>query len=370
MSSDHDTPGVNGFGVSLGDLPKGGIPKLPTYMSLPGKNAPLPALDRSIRVLHAGDIPAFWLSGLQKHVDPKKIIIDVAESSSLAAFMNAIKQGAYDIVHIHAGVSGAAYLRAAAKARIGGRILHVHHAEKSGGFWDGIKRGAARWYATSGLASTPQAAAAAFGAEWFTDGRWRVMPRGFDMEDFNAENDPDLRARLGIAKCAPFIGVYETAVLQEISFLAEIYKCVHEKKPDAHFAMVGSQRQAIQDDSTLPSHLKAMDLFLAVGVSEGGATAVAAAQAAGLPCLLPETFPDEAHLVEGAVKVMQDGTRAQDWANAIIAILSHARPDAALAREIVGKSEFTLAHNARRITDLYQSQIENFMDAGLLRSAE
>src|SRR5207253_3043917 len=96
--------------------------------------------------------------------------------------------GPFDAVHSHVHLFSGCTLRTAALCGVPMRIAHSHTNDEilytQGTPWRRayrlLMRRSIHRYATAGLACSEVAAAALYGENWQTDGRWQMLPYGLD----------------------------------------------------------------------------------------------------------------------------------------------------------------------------------------------
>ena len=96
-------------------------------------------------------------------------------------------------------------------------------------------------YATAGLACSPSAATGLYGSNWDADGRWQVLPYGFDFSRFaNLPASDLIRAQLGIPKSRKVIGqVARLSAEKNHEFTLQILATLIKRGIDAHLLLVG-----------------------------------------------------------------------------------------------------------------------------------
>jgi glycosyltransferase involved in cell wall biosynthesis len=101
--------------------------------------------------------------------------------------------------------------------------------------------------------------------------------------------------------------------------------------------------------------LGAMDVFLFPSLFEGLPLVLLEAQAAGLPCVISDTVPQEAEIVKPFVRRLSLSRPASSWAEALLSV-----PDTASAitqpqaLAIVEKSPFNIHLGVKELGCIYQ----------------
>jgi glycosyltransferase involved in cell wall biosynthesis len=232
-----------------------------------------------------------------------------------------------------------------------------------------------RRYATRGLAITESAAASLFSESWKDDPRWAMCPTGIDFDPFEGVVDRStVRAELGIAQDAFVVGhVGRFAEQKNHRFLVEIAADVIRQEPRTVFLLVGdgALRPSIEamvrlsglsehflftgNRRDVPRLMKgAMDCFVFPSFYEGLGRVAWEAQAAGLPCLLSDTIPDEARIAPSLLRRLSLATPARDWANAL---LETSRISREAARGVLTDIEMASIDHSRRVVESIYSEV-------------
>jgi glycosyltransferase involved in cell wall biosynthesis len=292
------------------------------------------------------------------------------------------QQGPYDVVHSHVHHYSGFVLRLARQAGVPKRIAHSHNDTRRVNAGAGLfRRGYLalmnrylRQHATAGLACSSLAAEALFGPAWKSDDRWQVVPYGIDPGPFKAKDDPEqVRAELGLPADALVVGHVGRFVEQKNhEFLLEIATEVARLEPGMRLLLVGDGplRPAIEQQAT-ENCLKdkviftgvrsdvarlmkyAMDVFLLPSRFEGLGLVVVEAQAAGLPCVIADTVPEEATIIEPLVRRLSLDQPASEWGKAVISGGSGGPILQAKALEVVEHSIFNLDSSVKRMISIY-----------------
>jgi glycosyltransferase involved in cell wall biosynthesis len=99
----------------------------------------------------------------------------------------------------------------------------------------------------------------------------------------------------------------------------------------------------------------AFDVFLFPSLHEGLGIVLVEAQAAGLPCVLTSTLPDEVEIVPGLMTRLALDEAPSVWAHEVLAARDRGIPPAdALA--LVEDSTFNIEHGLTALADVYASR--------------
>ena len=296
------------------------------------------------------------------------------------------EQGPYQIIHTHLPRSGYIHLL----ARHAGIPVCIHHYHND----EIIRRTHINWrrrfslalsdrlirqFATQGLAVSRVAALGAFGANWQADPRWRIFPAVSELSSFTTPvNRQEVRKDLGLSESAFVLGhVGRFDAQKNHSFLIDIAAEVCRLLPEAHLLLVGDGqlRPTIEEKvaqlgltqrivftgirTDVPRLMQgAMDAFLFPSIYEGMGMAVLEAQAAGLPCLITDTIPEEVAIVPELVRRVSLSAGARGWAEMVMDFINNRVTLS--AQEVAGRIRgtlFDLETNVLHLEALYASAL-------------
>lgn len=293
------------------------------------------------------------------------------------------KEGPFDIIHAHPYTLSAIILMQAARAGIPVRIVHSHTDRRKAirdksilrrAYIFAMKRLIGR-AATYGLAASDDAAISLFGKKWQQDPRWNVMHCGIDLEAFkNTQSKKRMRAALGIPQEAHVIGhVGSFHFEKNHAFLFHLFETMATRDLKLHLVLVGDGplKEKLEDRvktfnlekrviftgvrDDVPDILKVMDVFVFPSLFEGLGLAIVEAQASGLPCLVADTVPQEASIVEGAVTFLPLENAEKQWIEAIEGSFKGKNIDDERALQQVQSSAFNIEHNVTMLMNLYET---------------
>lgn len=289
----------------------------------------------------------------------------------------------YDVIHAHPYTLSGLVLMQAARAKVPVRIVHSHTDRRKATrdksfikqfYIKGMKRLISKT-ATYGLAASVDAAQSLFGNKWSDDPRWNVMYCGIDLEPFKKMKSKQvMRKELGIPAKADVIGhVGGLNFEKNHEFLIDRFISLSKKNMRLHLLLVGDgplkerlidkvQTAGIEGRVTftgtrsdIADVLSAIDLFVFPSLFEGLGLAVIEAQAAGLPCLVADTLPKEAEIVDGAVEFLPLDDSDATWEKTILERLNESGIDAERALAQIESSPFNIHHNVTMLMDLYET---------------
>jgi glycosyltransferase involved in cell wall biosynthesis len=228
--------------------------------------------------------------------------------------------------------------------------------------------------ATLGLGASRLAAECLFGRQWQADKRWRLQSYAIDLTPFRPGLHQGLRASLGIPEDAFVIGHVGRFVPQKNhDFVIRIALEVLRRDPQAVIVLVGDGplhskvQEAVVDSghlrsfvfvrasSQIPDLMKeVMDVFLFPSLFEGLGIVLVEAQAAGLPCVISDTVPEEADLIPALVHRLNLDEHPARWSVELLRAYDPERTRRAKALAIVEASSFNIRRSVDRIEQLYR----------------
>lgn len=292
-------------------------------------------------------------------------------------------RGRYDVVHSHVHHFSGWVLKVADHLGVPVRIAHSHNdtsqldnqAPPHRRMYQHLMRHWIRRHATAGLAASSRAAAALFGAQWRTDGRWRTLYCGINLEPFRMPVDAArLRAGFGFPPDAFVVGhVGRFDEQKNHKFLIEIFAEACRSAPRLRLLLVGAgplQAEIARKASALDVRHKvvfaglrrdvprilcgAMDVFLFPSLYEGLPLVLMEAQAAGRPCIVSNVMPPEADAVPALITRLPLSAPAREWAGVLLRQCASGRgagTGAALA--LMERSAFNINASVAALKDVY-----------------
>lgn len=301
-------------------------------------------------------------------------------------YIKLLKQhGPYDVIHCHSGYLNGWLLWLAKQAGIKQRLAHSHmvlsplesNPALSRRFYQSLMRKFILRYMTLGLAVSREAAEDTFGLDWEKDPRIEVLPCSIDLEPFRQPvNREEVRRELDIPPQALVVGhVGRFVQVKNQSLLIDIaVELTKQQDLDFRILLIGDGPLK-PDLETRVKHaglsgkvifagvrrdvarlmLGAMNVFVFPSLSEGLGNARLEAQAAGLPCLITDTLPEEGDVVLPLVKRLPLAAPPAAWAQAILEW--HYHPPAIDRREALTRMEqsiFSPATAVKKLIVLYR----------------
>jgi glycosyltransferase involved in cell wall biosynthesis len=307
------------------------------------------------------------------------------------SFKQALRQQeAYDIIHSHTPPLDGAILFLAKRAGIKTRVVYSHtgnvvpkvglswHSRTIRTFYYALSQYWIAQNATVGLACSQSAATYMFGKNWEKDPRWQVLHCGIDLATFQtkANSTATTKSEFGIPPNAFVVGhVGRFSEEKNHSFFVEIAAEIVKREADVYFLLIGdgNLRHEVEQKVSqfgITNHfifagsrsdvprlmLDAMDVFLLPSLYEGLGLVLVEAQAAGLPCVLSDSIPEEADIVDSLMHRLSLSQPVTDWANVIMAerhTKSQTSQDHAFSK--IRISSFNIENSSKKLIEIYEA---------------
>ena len=273
-------------------------------------------------------------------------------------------------------------LKLAAEYGIPVRIAHSHNPQNSDPSLKGKGRGLLHRMQRRGMARYANVlwACSEESAKWACpamDLPFTVVPHAIDAADyrFNAVTRAEVRAHYGLEDCLVVGHVGRLHYQKNQTFLLEAFARLHQREPRARLVLVGDgpnllslEAKAVdlgvenevlflgmRDD--VPRLLQAFDMYVMPSRFEGLGMAAVEAQAAGLPCLLSDAFPQAAAITERVEFLTPEDPDV--WAERMLDTLEGlseaARPDTVNDITLAGHE---LTEAAERLTQRFEQLVQ------------
>lgn len=299
-----------------------------------------------------------------------------------ALLRDLIRHGPFDVVHSHVHTFGGLILAIARLARVPARIAHSHldtrELDRAAGLLRRIYLALLRCliarFSTLKLATSDAAARALFGDAYGRDSRVRIHFCALDFSCFGQSVDPgSIREALNLPSGSFVVGhVGRFEAQKNHALLLEAFAALLRRHPDARLVLVGDGplRSSMVERAQhlgIASHviftglrrdvpqlmLGAFDVFAFPSHYEGLGLVVLEAQAAGLPCVIADTVPEEVNVSPKQIIRMSRSAGPQEWANSLSLCASSSRfPGEALA--CIRNSSFSIERGAAELLGFYE----------------
>lgn len=277
----------------------------------------------------------------------------------------------YRIVHVHQDCLSAVALQCARECGVPVRIAHSHSSSQDKNLKYLIKlyyRKRIPIYATELFACGSQA------GEWmFRGAPYQIIHNAVEAERyaFSEARRARMRIDLQIAPDAFVVGhVGRFNTVKNHHFLLNVFSQVKKLRSGAVLLLVGDGplRPQIEAEaealglkhsvmftgvrSDVPDLLQAMDVFAFPSLYEGFPVTLIEAQAAGLPCLISDSIPDECDITKLIVRLSLR-TTVSEWADTLLRLCKLKRENMSKLIEAAG---FDIIRNAQWLENYYQEQ--------------
>lgn len=287
--------------------------------------------------------------------------------------MNFFQTHKYSVVHCHMDCMSAFPLFHAKSAGVPVRIAHSHNSSQNKDLKYPVKllcKLLIPFSATHLLACSKDAGQFMFGNHHF-----QIMRNAIESKKFlfNPEVRAEIRKELGIQDEVVLGNVANFSLAKNHSFLLDIFFEYHKCNPQSRLLLVGdgSERENIKNKirnlglhksviltgvrSDVHRLLQAMDVFVFPSLFEGLPVTMVEAQAAGLPCVISDTVPNETDITDLVTRVSLKAP-LQQWISAIDAASKTTRADQSVQ---IKRSGFDIDENAKWLENFYLKVSEN-----------
>lgn len=293
--------------------------------------------------------------------------------------------GPYQIIHNHLPRAGIYHFLAALNG-IKVRIAHNHAEEllrrKSPSKSAVIKISDlfVKHFATAGLAPSEIAAVSRYGRDWSKDPRWQILYYGIDLGPYEEEISGEaVRKEFNIPADALVIGhVGRFALQKNHKLIMQVAKQISLMEPNFRLFLVGhgplkseiehsAEALGIRDRviftgprGDVPRLMKgAMDVFFFPSHCETLGIVLVEAQAAGVPCVVSDTIPYEAEVIEPLYQRLSLKDPIEKWVEAILQFRDLKRNFNHLkGLQILKESDFNIENSCKKLVALYTNQLE------------
>ncbi len=247
---------------------------------------------------------------------------------------NIMKQGKYDIVHVHGSSSIMAIeLKAAKKVGIKGIVAHSHNTKTEHPFIHKLFYPSFNKSYNYALACSDEA------GKWlFKNNSFEVITNGFNISRFKYDEEKrnQIRIQLGIKENEFVLGhiglfnnqknqIYLIKIMDELLKTKTNVKLLLVGKGDLKQSIIDYAKEKCVDDKIIfygetstPEYLySAMDMFLMPSKYEGLGIVAIEAQISNLPCIISNNVPKIVKVNDDVVFLPIDDNSINEWCNVI-----------------------------------------------------
>lgn len=278
----------------------------------------------------------------------------------------------YRIVHSHLDCMSAYPLCAAKNAKVPVRIAHAHSTSQDRN-WKLVFKLISKKLIS--LYTTDLFACSADAGEWmFGTKDVHILPNAIDIERyaFNLLIRNQTKKALGLDDAFVIGHVGRFSAVKNHSFLTDVFAQIKRQEPNSKLLLVGagSEMQAVQQKvkalglgadviftgvrNDVANLMQAMDVFVFPSLYEGLGIVLIEAQAAGLPCVVSDTIPQEAYLTD-LVTAEKLSSSVEKWAEKILKKRDFPRTD---RRDEIAAHGFDITTEAVKLQEFYINAYE------------
>lgn len=283
-----------------------------------------------------------------------------------------VEHPGYKIVHVHQDCLSSVILNAAARHDIPVRIAHSHSSSQDKNLKYLIKL----WYKRS----IPKYATNLFACgedagDWmFCGAPFQIINNAIDVAAYayNPTKRQEMRRQLGLENEFTVGHVGRFNQPKNHLFLLDIFAALLQREPNAVLLLVGGGEDMLKIQakaqmlgiaervrflgvrSDVANLMQAMDVFVFPSLYEGLGIVLIEAQAAGLPCVVSDTIPQEAYLTD-LVTAEKLSSSVEKWAEKILKKRDFPRTD---RRDEIAAHGFDITTEAVKLQEFYINAYE------------
>lgn len=291
------------------------------------------------------------------------------------------EEGPFVALHSHTGLYSGHVLPVGTKVGVSLRLAHSHSSapDKSSivrDIWARVMRRRIRANVDYMLACSYAAAEWLYGCDSRYDPRCLIIPNAIALEPYAEIHDDRKvwRERIGLPLDGLLLGhIGRFDPVKNHAFLLDVFCAVLAVCPDAKLVLVGEgvlksemQRYAVERGiaesvhflgtrSDIPQILGALDVFILPSLHEGLGIVLIEAQAAGVPCLVSSTVPEEVDLGLGLLEFKSLDSQPHEWAQSILKMTKRPAPSWNRRRTELQRTGYNIQTSATLLQELYLS---------------
>ena len=295
------------------------------------------------------------------------------------ALYRVMKDGRYDIVHSHELFHSGMVLLTARLAGVKNRFAHAHSCNQGRGnlirrVYNEIMRRMILWNATEYLACSTLAAKFLFGDSVIHSNHYRLIVNSVETERFLPEegkSDNPEKAYREVLQVGRFSDeknyLFTVQIAEACKTRGNCFRFVFVGNDggDYEYAVKKLAKERHVEDivsflgirKDVDQLMKQADAFLLPSKFEGMPLTLIEAQAAGLPCIVADTFSREVDFGIGTVEWLKLEDGAQAWADAVERAIEKGRAEKAAVVAAIEAGGFDSRMFAKKICELYEKSV-------------
>lgn len=320
-----------------------------------------------------GELESYFESYGSKvyHIPPKtKSLI-----KSLYQMRKIIKNGGYNVVHVHQDIMSVFPIYFAKKAKVDLRIAHAHNAFKSSNkikiFIHKVLIVFLKKYSNYWSACGKEAAVDLWGKENVSLGNINIINNAIDVNKFifNEGIRTEIRKELMVENKFVIGNIGRLSEQKNHKFIIDIFKNINDIDKETILLLVGKgelesevreevKKLGLENNvrflglrNDIDKILQGIDVFLLPSKFEGLPIALVEAQSSDLPCVVSDVVTKEVKITD-KVEYMSLDKDAKAWAKKILSYKNNKRYDTS---KLIKKVGFDISEQAKSLENLYKS---------------
>lgn len=294
----------------------------------------------------------------------------------------------YDVIHVHPFITAGQVMVQAFRANVPVRFMHAHldrrKARRDKKLLNRLKHrmsnNLVRRLATNGVAANEATAKDIFGAHWKKDGRWKIMPYGFDVMGVRKHDGHAKKQKLGIPAKAIVLSQIDNFFFEKNHALTlKLFKNEAERNLSLILVLSGQgplkaniqnevmalgleHRVLFLDDKIDEIEILSMtDLLIKPSLYEAEIETLIKAQLLNVQCLVSEAIPSSTLLMAEYIYRLPLETEDRLWHQALQNLLSKSvdgkGQEGDLDKDTLMRSGYNIDNNVAALKNFYESSI-------------